>query len=139
MQPPCKSSVAGPARSRASTGVQRSSAERRPAQRIKFFFKFARKNSRLFENFFFFFVWVCVPNNCRIFRGFLLSQLCTKNRTNPTLELFRANWKNLMQPGPRSAGLRCDWTPVDARDHAGPATLDSHGGGATRRLGVTGP
>jgi hypothetical protein len=28
---------------------------------------------------------------------------------------------------------------VDARDRAGPATLGSHGGGATRRLGVTGP
>jgi hypothetical protein len=39
--------------------------------------------------------------------------------------------------GRRSAELR--WTPVDARDRAGPATLDSHGGGATRRLGVTGP
>jgi hypothetical protein len=52
------------------------------------------------------------------------------------LELLRANWRNLMQPGRRSAGLR--WTPVEARDRAGPTTLDSHGGGATRRLGVTG-
>jgi hypothetical protein len=49
--PPCESSVAGPARSRASTGVQRSPAERRPVQRIKFF-QFARKSSRAFENFF---------------------------------------------------------------------------------------
>ena len=46
-----------------------------------------------------------------------------KRSSSKTLELFRANWKNLMQPGPRSAGLRCDWTPVDARDHAGAATL----------------
>jgi len=52
--PPCESIVAGPSRSRASTGVQRSPAERRPVQRIKFF-KFARKSSRAFENFFFFF------------------------------------------------------------------------------------
>jgi hypothetical protein len=37
----------------------------------------------------------------------------------------------------RRSGLR--WTPVNARDRAGPATLGSHGGGATRRLGVTGP
>jgi hypothetical protein len=27
---------------------------------------------------------------------------------------------------------------VDTRDRDGPATLGSHGGGATRRLGVTG-
>ena len=39
--------------------------------------------------------------------------------------------------GGRRSGLR--WTPVDARDRAGPATLDSHGGDATRRLGVAGP
>jgi hypothetical protein len=39
--------------------------------------------------------------------------------------------------GGRRSGLR--WTPVDARDRAGPATLDSHGGDATRRLGVSGP
>jgi hypothetical protein len=37
----------------------------------------------------------------------------------------------------RRLGLR--WTPVNARDRAGPATLGSHGGGATRGLGVTGP
>ena len=36
----------------------------------------------------------------------------------------------------RRSGLR--WTLVNARDRAGPATLGSHGGGATRRLGVTG-
>jgi len=35
----------------------------------------------------------------------------------------------------RRSGLR--WTPVDARDRDGPATLVSHGGVATRRLGVT--
>jgi hypothetical protein len=39
--------------------------------------------------------------------------------------------------GRRRLGL-C-WTPVDTRDRAGPAPLGSHGGGATRRLGVTGP
>jgi hypothetical protein len=55
-----------------------------------------------------------------------------------SLEFFRANLKkNLMRwAGRRSAELR--WTPMDARDGAGPATLDFHGGGATRRLGVTG-
>jgi len=45
--------------------------------------------------------------------------------------------ENLMRwTGRRSAGL-C-WTPVDARDRVGPATLGSHGGCATRRFGVTG-
>jgi len=52
------------------------------------------------------------------------------------LELFRANWKSWMRWTGRRSGLR--WTPVNARDRAGPATLGSHGGGATRRLGVTG-
>jgi len=61
-----------------------------------------------------------------------------QKKFSKALELFRANWKNLIRwTGRRSAGLR--WTPVDARDRAGPATLDSHGGVGTRRLGVTGP
>ena len=47
-----------------------------------------------------------------------------------------ANWESLMRWTGRRSGLR--WTPVNARDRAGPATLGSHGGGATRRLGVTG-
>jgi len=60
-----------------------------------------------------------------------------KKKFSKALELFRANLKNLMRwTGRRSAGLR--WTPVDARDRDGPATIDSHGGGVTRRLGVTG-
>jgi hypothetical protein len=61
-----------------------------------------------------------------------------KKKFSKSLEFFRANLKkNLMRwAGRRSAELR--WTPVDARDRAGPATLDLHGGGATRRLGVTG-
>jgi hypothetical protein len=46
------------------------------------------------------------------------------------LEELDARWTG------RRLGLR--WTPVNARDRAGPATLSSHGGGATRRLGVTG-
>jgi hypothetical protein len=62
-----------------------------------------------------------------------------KRKKEEVLRTSRANLKkNLMcWAGRRSAELR--WTPVDARDRAGPATLDSHGGGATRRLGVTGP
>ena len=61
------------------------------------------------------------------------------HKTYPPPTSARANLKkNLMcWAGRRSAELR--WTPVDARDRAGPATLDSHGGDATRRLGVTGP
>jgi hypothetical protein len=49
------------------------------------------------------------------------------------LKLFRANWKSWMTG--RRSGVR--WTPVNARDRDGPATLGSHGGGATRRF-VTG-
>jgi hypothetical protein len=53
------------------------------------------------------------------------------------LRTLSANWENSMRSTGRRSGLR--WTPVDARDRAGPATLDSHGGDATRRLGVAGP
>ncbi len=49
--------------------------------------------------------------------------------------LARTGGTRCSGPDQRRSGL---WTPVDARDRAGPATLDSHGGGATRRLGVTG-
>ena len=57
-----------------------------------------------------------------------------EKRSSRTLS---ANWENSMRSTGRRSGLR--WTPVDARDRAGPATLDSHGGDATRRLGVAGP
>ena len=67
--PPCEPSVAGPSRSRASTGVQRS-PERRPVQRRIKFFQFARKSSRSFENFFFLFHPVCkvqgAPARCGV-------------------------------------------------------------------------
>jgi len=55
------------------------------------------------------------------------------------LELLCANFEleEGFNAGGRRSGLR--WTPVDARDRAGPASLDSHGGDATRRLGVAGP
>ena len=53
------------------------------------------------------------------------------------LRTLSVNWENSMRSTGRRSGLR--WTPVDARDRAGPATLDSHGGDATRRLGVSGP
>jgi len=53
------------------------------------------------------------------------------------LRTLSANWENSMRSTGRRSGLR--WTPVDARDRAGPATLDSHGSDATRRLGVAGP
>ena len=62
-----------------------------------------------------------------------------EKKFSTSLEFFRANLKkNLMRwVGRRSAEL--SWTPLDAWDHAGPATLDLHGGCTTRRLGVTGP
>ena len=53
------------------------------------------------------------------------------------LELSARTGRTLSMRAGRHSGLR--WTPVDARDRAGPATLDSHGGDATRRLGVSGP
>jgi hypothetical protein len=66
-----------------------------------------------------------------------LSPLGVEKKKKELLELLRANLRNSMRAGRRLAELR--WTPVDARDRAGPATLDSHGGDATRRLGVSGP
>jgi hypothetical protein len=58
----------------------------------------------------------------------------------------RANWESLMRAGPTRLGAALDagersgprWTG-DAWGCAGLATLGSRGGGATRRLGVTGP
>ncbi len=82
----------------------------------------------------------------------LLEHLCTLSRasesfgllgalgvfgiTNKRALLFSRELGELDAFGRRGLGL-C-WTPVDAPDRAGPATLGSHGGGATRRLGVTG-
>jgi hypothetical protein len=65
-----------------------------------------------------------------------------KKKKRRKLELLGTSCANFeleegFNAGGRRSGLR--WTPVDARDRAGPATLDSHGGDATRRLGVAGP
>ncbi len=68
-------------------------------------------------------------------RGRRLRGRRKEKRSSRTLS---ANWENSVDAWTgRHSGLR--WTPVDARDRAGPATLDSHSGDATRRLGVAGP